>query len=175
MEALGVPTTQAPPPPIQPPIVARTPAPQVQPTAQPPERRRQTVQPLDPFPRPVFPRPVMTVEPPPTTSSAAPFAPPPVPVAPPPLPTRETSILVEQSSRTAASSASEFNVRDIDEAAIEAESVRSGLERAAAARSGSGRSVIERLATHEGLRDAMVLREIFGPPRSLEPLERSVR
>jgi hypothetical protein len=36
----------------------------------------------------------------------------------------------------------------------------------------AGRSVLlTRLATRQDLRDAIVLREIFGPPRSLQPLE----
>jgi hypothetical protein len=65
-------------------------------------------------------------------------------------------------------------VRDIDEATEEP--ARSTAARASAASrkktaSAARDSVAARLATPEGLRDAMVLREIFGPPRSMQPLE----
>jgi hypothetical protein len=171
MEALGMPTTDAPPPPVQPPpIVTRAPEPRPPQQPAPPERRR-TVQPLDPFPRPVFQRPVVVVQPPPVTS-----APPPIPVRPPPpLPTRETSVLVEQASRTTATAAPEFTVRDVEEAAAEAFVTQESRRASGAAVAASQPSLVERLGTHGGLRDAMVLREIFGPPRSLEPLERSLR
>jgi hypothetical protein len=171
MEALGMPTTEAPRRPVQPTTVSRAPSPAGTPEPQQ-EPKRKAVPPLDPFPRPVFQRPVVVVQP----SAPGPVAPvpPPLPAAPPPLRKREPSVVVEQSTRTAASVVPEFTVRDIDEAAAEAALAESDARRAAAALPASGRSgLVERLATHEGLRDAMVLREIFGPPRSLEPLERS--
>jgi hypothetical protein len=172
MEALGMPTDQPPPPPVQPTAVMRAPEARTAPAQPQPQERRRTFAPppVDPFPRPVFQRPTVVVEP-----RQAP-APPPLPAAPPPpLPTRETSVLVEQASRTTASAAPEFTVQDIDEAAAEAALTREARRASGAAIVTSPVSLVERLSTHEGLRDAMVLREIFGPPRSMEPLERSVR
>ncbi len=75
------------------------------------------------------------------------------PVAPaPPLPTRETSLFVAP-----AAAASEFEVHEVG--------ARARQSGATAAPS----SFAARLATPQSLRDAIVLREIFGPPRSMQP------
>jgi len=58
-----------------------------------------------------------------------------------------------------------FEVRDIDFVAT-AEDLRPGVTNVAAQQSLSAR-----LRSPDGLRDAIVLREIFGPPRSLQPFD----
>ena len=67
-----------------------------------------------------------------------------------------------------ARSAADFEVRDIDDVAAD----YGRAQRAAAQPSVAARTTLAaRLATAEGLRDAIVLREIFGSPRSMQPLE----
>lgn len=58
-----------------------------------------------------------------------------------------------------------FEVRDIDQPAAPVSSV--GEQRFVTDR----RGLAAQLATPQGLRNAIVLREIFGPPRSLQPLD----
>ncbi len=112
-------------------------------------RPAKTILPVDPFPTgqqkfpPFFPRPgkPATPEPPP-------------PVLPPPSP--ETAILEEPKRDP---------IRSVDYN-VDRNAERLGDTRKREARTGFA----ARLATSEGLRDAIVLREIFGPPRSMQPL-----
>ena len=161
MEALGVPTTSAPPPPVQP----RPATPQAT-----PERKRQFM-PVDPFPIPrthrAEPTPPVVVAAPPVV----PAAPPPLP--PPPLPTRETTVFAEPTPHRGerASAVAEFEVQDLLGAAAEREDAPTQKARRAGEQSKRPRGIAARLANAEGLRDAIVLREIFGPPRSMQPLD----
>ena len=170
MEALGVPTSSPPPPPVQPrPTEPKT----AQPKRAPSDRKFLPVDPF-PVPRPHLPEqrpPVVVATPPP-----APAAPPPVPVPPAtPLPTRETTVLTRPLRQPAITSAiaSEFEVQDLD--AVTADDMQSG-GRQVAPRYGveattQKTSLAARLANAQSLRDAIVLREIFGPPRSMQPTE----
>jgi hypothetical protein len=87
-------------------------------------------------------------------------APPPLPSvaqAPPPLPMAErifTPAVVQETG---------FEVRDV---VMQTSSEPSAYSRPMAAEPSSLRS---RLTSPQGLRDAIILREIFGPPRSLQP------
>lgn len=65
----------------------------------------------------------------------------------------------------------EFEVRDVAEAIDELSP--SDRRKAAAQRRGTiaEPTLAARLRSADGLRDAIVLREIFGPPRSMQPLE----
>ena len=176
MEALGVPTSNAPIPKAPPKL--ETPKP-VAPATPP----RRTSMPVDPFPVPRhgLPIPPVVVAPPLLPRQSAPVPPPPlIPPAPsaappaPPLPTRETTVLAEAPRRTSAREigSAEFEVRDITEGAYEtAEALGSGERRGAARATRRSTSLAARLATPEALRDAIVLREIFGPPRSMQPLD----
>jgi hypothetical protein len=159
MEALGVPLDAppaAPPPPRRPEVAPRQAAPPPPAQQQQPPRRPK-VRPIDPFPVPRT-----TSRPPP-----APVQPPPAPryEKPPQLPTVETTMF--QPSRMAPSfpSTSEPDAYELE--------AMSPYERAEAAARGAqpANTLAERLASGEGLREAIVLREIFGPPRSLQPLE----
>jgi len=146
-EALGVPTTSAPPPPVVPREVAPKP---------PPLKRK--ILPVDPFPKPrggLFP-PVVLPAPP-----IVPATPPPIPEFSP-LPMRETTMLAQPPVAPPQRDirvSPEFDVQDFD-------SEKADGERGQIA----GQTWAARLATQQGLRDAIVLREIFGPPRSMQPL-----
>lgn len=143
LEALGVPAT-APPPKMQPR--------QITPKTSPVSRK---IQPIDPFPAP---RDRGSELPPPVASAPPPL--PPVATATAvatPLPTLETSML-RQATATRSRTASEFEVQDL----------------------GSGSSIggrfapatlMAQLTTKSGLRDVIVLREIFGPPRSMQAID----
>lgn len=147
MEALGVPKGAASPPPKVTP------------------RPAKTILPVDPFPTgqhkfpPFFPSP----------------AKPTAPETPPqalPLPTAGTTMLAEPKREPIRSV--DYNVdRNAERlageisAAVQPASSGGGDTRKRDARTG----VAARLATSEGLRDAIVLREIFGPPRSMQPLD----
>lgn len=135
LEALGVPTSNVPPP--KPGPRAETPAP---PTSAP-----RKILPVDPFP---IPR--TRAETPRSSLPPPPLPPQPAPVAPPPL-TRKTPVAA------ALPSISAYEVQDAWTTA----------EAAAAPVLTS--SVRDRLRTAQGLRDAIVLREIFGAPRSMQP------
>jgi hypothetical protein len=161
MEALGVPTSSAPPPPVQPRPAERK--------AAQPDRK---FLPVDPFPVPQMRRPQAlppVVVAPPVTQA------PPAPATPPPLPTRETTVFAEPVRSPAAQHASSaaFEVQDLDAAAAEDQARNRGLTTGVrAAKSAQDvTSVAARLANAQGLRDAIVLREIFGPPRSMQPLD----
>ncbi|MFN2507582.1 MAG: hypothetical protein ABR589_02290 [Chthoniobacterales bacterium] len=153
LEALGVPNAGSPPPQVQPRQIAPKAA---------PEKRK--IFPVDPFPKPRAGGGLPPLAPPPPVVHApvapTPFAPPPLP-----LPTRETTLLTDArpAQASAVRGAAEFEVRDID--AVVAEDV--SLPRPQKPPS----SVVARLAAPDGLRDAIVLREIFGLPRSMQPLD----
>ena len=69
-------------------------------------------------------------------------------------------------------SSAEFEVRDITEGAYETAEALGSSERRGAARAAlPATSLATRLASPQALRDAIVLREIFGPPRSMQPLD----
>jgi hypothetical protein len=65
----------------------------------------------------------------------------------------------------------EFEVRDVTEAVDELPPVRGGKASAQRPRSAPELALAARLRSPEGLRDAIVLREIFGPPRSMQPVD----
>lgn len=177
MEALGVPTSHAPIPKAPPKVEPPKPAPPAAPSP------RRTSMPVDPFPVPRggLPLPPVVVARPPLPRQSAPVPPPPLvpppPSAappPPPLPTRETTVFAEPSPRRATREigGAEFEVRDIAEGAYEGtEALDSGERRGAARASGPSTSRATRLASAESLREAIILREIFGPPRSMQPLD----
>ncbi|MEO5722416.1 MAG: hypothetical protein ABIR71_13230 [Chthoniobacterales bacterium] len=139
-EALGLPTADSPPPKVQP----RPSAPQT--TAD------RKFQPVDPSPVPrarVNQPPPVVVAPPPLPAVIKPA------IRTAPLPTPETSVFRVPSGLPAM--ANEFEVQqigagDADKAALAVANYAS------------------RLGTQQGLREAIVLREIFGPPRSMQPL-----
>lgn len=97
---------------------------------------------------------------PPLTTVPPPLPPSPAPVfraPPPPLPARErifTPAVVEETS---------FEVRDVG---MLTSSEPSAYSRPPVAEPSSLRA---QLASPQGLRSAIILREIFGPPRSLQP------
>ena len=157
MEALGVPTTSAPPPPVQPRRVE----------PEPPPAKRQFL-PVDPFPVPHARR----AEQPPVevpTTPAIPAAP------PPPLPTRETTMFAEPVRQRAPrrTTGSEFEVQDVTGAAAEDSQPENAVSLGKRTAGREPRGIATRLATAQGLRDAIVLREIFGPPRSMQPIDTS--
>lgn len=134
-EALGVPTSNAPPPEMS----RRTVIPKTL------RQARREVRPIDPFPRPrptVWNPEDVVVAPPPLATSATP---PPIPESPPPL--RAEPVALKGIPPV-------FEVREVgtraEEPVVSAPSQNWGA----------------RLATASSLRDAIVLREIFGPPRS---------
>ncbi len=137
MEALGVPTSNSPPPKAQP----------RQATPKKP-REEKKVRPIDPFPRPNFgpwkPEPVTPPTPPPILlDTPLPTRAITIPAMPPPLPVATTA-------------PDEFAFQVIEKPSED-------VQAASSKRDWGGR-----LATAGGLRDAMVLREIFGPPRSMQ-------
>lgn len=153
MEALGVPTSSPPLPDAR---------------RQPREGPRSSLPP-PPAKRSFLPKiPPMAPAWPPLTS-----APPELSPAPAPVPAREPAILREEPPRRKPRKmevAASFEVRDIDERVAEdmplpsAQGAPSSEEREARTQ-----TLVERLArSQQGLRDAMVLREIFGPPRSMQ-------
>jgi hypothetical protein len=98
----------------------------------------------------VFPTlPPLTSAPPPLPSSPTPAV-----QAPPPLPIRKvfTPAPVQEAS---------FEVRDLGAQTASVESRPTGNQQ----------GFLLRLRSAHGLRDAIVLREIFGPPRSLQALD----
>ncbi len=144
-EALGVPTAGTPPPRVPPRSVTPKVAPQ-----------KRKFLPVDPFPvpsarlnQPAPPLPPVVVAPPLASSGRVPALP------PPPLPTPATTVF--RASPGLPAPAAEFEVHEIELDRTEKETA--GLE-----------SLASRLATPQGLREAIVLREIFGPPRSMQPL-----
>ena len=100
------------------------------------------------------PLPPLTTAPPPLPSEPAPA---PVSPAPPPLP------MPERIFKPALVQEMEFEVRDV---AMQSSSEPSPYSRPMEAQPSSMRA---KLASPQGLRDAIILREIFGPPRSMQP------
>ena len=160
LEALGVPTSSDPPPRVQPRQVTPQPAP------------KRTILPVDPFPKPrgrVF-------EPSPPVTPPLPVPPALVP-QPTLLPTRETAVLASpRQLKQEFARPAEFEVRNLGEELAEDAYSHAGirLDGGKAPAAVAAASFVARLATEQGLRDAIVLREIFGPPRSMQPLDRSL-
>ena len=165
MEALGVPTSNAPIPKAE--VKREQPKP-----AAPPKPK---VAPIDPFPRGGFPFPPVANAPsapspfpqqPPLTPPPprVPAAPSPMPVAPPPLPTRETTMFTPAAP-------AEFAVQDVTEAVDDLPPVRGGKAGTQKREAVPELTLAARLRSPQALRDAIVLREIFGPPRSMQPAE----
>ena len=129
--------------------------------------------PVDPFP---VPRPRRPEQPPPVavpTTSSIPAAPPPLPQSPPPLPTAQTTMFGEQPRQPAArsSTAADFEVQEVGDATVEEARTSAAGQKGRQAAPPRTAGIAARLATAEGLRDAVILREIFGPPRSMQPIE----
>jgi hypothetical protein len=111
--------------------------------------RRREVQPM------IFPLPPLTTAPPPLSQSSAarPSRP------PPPLPTEVAPF------QSATAQEANFEVREVARqfSSEPVPEIRRELS--------SRQNLRVNLATGSGLRDAIVLREIFGPPRSVQPLD----
>jgi hypothetical protein len=144
LEALGQPTSSPPPRKITP-----------RPTASP---KRVVLPHVAPLPSPL---PPLTTQPPavePTPQVAA-MLPPPLPI---PAPNRVTPMPIDTSvfevRRTQPSSSSRDSVVASPSANVPA-SLRTPL---------TTPSALALLTSHDGLRQAVILREIFGPPRSLQ-------
>jgi hypothetical protein len=141
LEALGVPAS-APPPKMQP----RQTTPKAAPFG-------RTIRPIDPFPSPrgrggEIPSPVPSAPPPlPAVAASTP--------AVAPLPTLETTMLRQTPTRSR--TAPEFEVQDVGSGSVSGKLVPATLA--------------AQLTTRSGLRDVVVLREIFGPPRSMQALD----
>jgi hypothetical protein len=158
MEALGVPTTAAPPAP-------KPPRREVQPKQ--PRVAKRKVMPVDPFPAPRTrlpePAPVVTTPPPivvvpPAVLEPRPASRPPTTASPP---------VVTTLQRTAP----EFEVAEVDWQSEDPSQTGSVTGAESLVRQdviAADRSWATRLATPESLRDAIVLREIFGAPRSMQ-------
>lgn len=100
------------------------------------------------------PLPPLTTVPPPLPDEPAPVT---VSPPPPPLP------MAERIFTPAVAHETEFEVRDVAmQTSIEPSAYSSPLESAPS-------SLRLRIASPQGLREAIILREIFGPPRSLQP------
>lgn len=120
-------------------------------------RRETKIQPIDPFPLPRgnvirVPAPTVAAETLPTATEPAPLPPPAVELVPP----VKTATVAP---------AAEFAVRNL---AREAVTIAASVDDPGT-RPSTG--IAARLATPEGLRDAIILREIFGPPRSMQPAD----
>ncbi len=130
---------------------ANAPVPRQVPT---PKKTPRKVQPIDPFPKPRRgpwrPEPVVL------------STPPPLPVVPPSV----TDLPRVQAERSAPS-VFEVHVEGRAEESLKAPA----LVRPTAISSSTGWAA--RLSNVAGLRDAIILREIFGPPRSLQPAQES--
>jgi hypothetical protein len=148
-EALGLPSASSPPPKVQ-----------SRPIVPPRARAARKILPVDPFPTPRFgggaQQPVLTSPPPVAVAASAPAI----------------SLPQSRSHSVAAVPAApeEFEVRDLDRDSAESNAPRKKDPKVAMSQSATS-SLATRLATPEGLRDAIVLREIFGPPRSMQRLE----
>lgn len=145
MEALGVPTTSAPPPKAQPRrVVPKTPA----------RSAKRKIAPVDPFPKPRAttwaPEPVVVVQPP-------------VVATPPPLPDSTSNIAPIAVAPTIDQRLADYDVQDVSRSAQSGSLVRQEILTAPV-------GWAARLASADGARDAIILREIFGPPRSLQAL-----
>ncbi|MGI9089369.1 MAG: hypothetical protein ACR2HH_16780 [Chthoniobacterales bacterium] len=116
-------------------------------------------------------KPIMPVDPFPSPRGANPRPPSPVAI-PEPNPSQLVTITPEPAIRRAASadrSAPVFEVHDL-QATDSPDFARAMPAPTIATLDPSAPSLVERLAAHDGLRDAVLLREVFGPPRGLQPL-----
>jgi hypothetical protein len=66
----------------------------------------------------------------------------------------------------------EFEVQDVTGAAADDLQPDAGSSTRRSGARTEARGIAARLGTAQGLRDAVVLREIFGPPRSMQPNDR---
>lgn len=148
-EALGVPASASPPP--------KTPARQITPK---PRRAPRTILPVDPFPTPRTRGLPPFMEAPPPFVASAPEA---FPDAPPPSPVPATTSLERASSAVKRERVpAKFEVRDIDQGTIDDFSQPASTQAEGAL--GQGRvpwraGISARLATPEGMREAIVLTE----------------
>jgi hypothetical protein len=168
MEALGVPTAPAPTAPPEPPRqTAPTPPPQRQ--QQPRPAKPPRTRPIDPFPLPRS-----APKPPPLPTQQFPQPQVTVPAAPPTyqrpivLPTAETTMFRPARTSTAAQRQVEEDAYALNVASAYEPSAPPTTSTAAPVATSGISAVAARLATQDGLREAIVLREIFGPPRSMQ-------
>ena len=159
MEALGVPTTSAPPKPPRREVRAK----------QPREPKRRVL-PVDPFPVPRtrLPEPPLTT-PPPVVVFPAPAPPEPTPASRP-----VTTVMTAPAVTTVQQTAPDFEVAEVNYQIDDPSLTGSATAPTTLARQdvvAGDRGWATRLATPESLRDAIVLREIFGAPRSMQSPE----
>ncbi|HEX8679861.1 MAG TPA: hypothetical protein VF683_07870 [Chthoniobacterales bacterium] len=160
MEALGVPTTAAPP---------KAPPREVQPKK--PREPKRKVLPVDPFP---VPRTRLPERPSPAPPPPVVVLPPPRPIAPPPTFPPAPTVINAPVVTTAQRTAPEFEVADVSYQPEDPSVTGSAAAPAAVVRQdvvAGERAWAARLATPESLRDAIVLREIFGAPRSMQSVD----
>jgi hypothetical protein len=156
LEALGQPTSSKPPPAVKPRALPQFQQPEAQ-NAERSARRRTVINPLPPLTTvpPEVPRRV-------TLPRAMP-APQQSKSVKPPATVETTVFEVEQGAVAPASAAPARTMADL----VEAFNIASQPTPIVRPKS----DVVSLLKTPEGLRQAIILREIFGPPRSLQPLE----
>lgn len=159
LEALGQPTTSTPPPPVRPREVP-PPLPEIyrQPgaSADQPTPRRSVLSPLPP----------LTTVPPPMETRRRVTSPRQIKRAPEPesvpLKLQETPKFEVQAK------AAPLAIESLSDRSIDAYGV---VTRAAATGKGARSELAALLASPAGLRQAIILREVFGPPRSLQPFD----
>jgi hypothetical protein len=147
LEALGQPTTNKPPPPVAPRPTYQRPI--VVPKREAQFGKRSILSPLPP----------LTTRPPDLPESS----PPPLVVA-----QRERSVVGPKADLPA------FEIHETARPITEAEVKGAFAQTAVSARSKSSDKTIEiagLLRSTSGLREAIILREIFGPPRSMQPVD----
>jgi hypothetical protein len=129
-----------------------TPPPRVIPRPAAPKVTRPHLPPL------TSPLPPLTTVPPPLPSAASTTVPPPPPPAAPPLPIQRvfTPAPVQEAG---------FEVRDLTA------QTSNDLVPGSRGSTAEQQSLWAKLRSPQGLRDAIVLREIFGPPRSLQTFD----
>lgn len=167
LEALGVPTSSMPPPKVEPkpvdpkrvfvpqtpPIPQAFPAPTWRPTAQTPSPSQPQWIPeprSEPATKPTWERPLVVA---------------PVEISPP-VEVKKIKVPIARTSVSSTETADPEDVWDLPAGASEPSS--SSSRRTGKA---TQSSLVARLANAQGLRDAIVLREIFGPPRSMQSLQ----
>lgn len=126
-------------------------------------RTPRKILPVDPFPIPQARGLLAPVAPAPKAADAP---------APLPLPTPQTSMQARSVSKSAPPSA--YAVDEQPHRVVEVS--RSATQRGAVPTAPAiSTGIAARLAAPEGLRDAIVLREIFGPPRSMQAFNRALQ
>ena len=159
LEALGQPTSSAPPPPVKPrPVVAYEPPPPQQPERARTVRPRNILNPLPPLTTVPPPLPRGKIQMPRQIGPEAPksFT----PVAPPP-----ETYQVQETTATPTPPSLPLTTP------AEAYAAVTKPVPAAAAAPASSNLIANLLRSPNALRQAVLLREILGPPRSLSPLE----